>query len=138
MEPWKRYHCHCQVPATWYPATHMGSAAQCRLPTPLSRGVGVFFRLLCARDGGSRVDPPGSRIDPGRSEAHTAGVDPQGAELSSASSTLDEMIARVARSAEGLLARGEESQAHDLFEVERSLRAAQRRLVGVVDRMRRL
>jgi hypothetical protein len=64
-------------------------------------------------------------------------VDTERAELSSASTTLDDLVSRVAGTAEALHRQGEEALAHDLFEVERSLRAAQRRLGGVVGRMRR-
>jgi chromosome segregation ATPase len=67
--------------------------------------------------------------------AHTAGVDPHRAELSSANTTLDDLVRRVSSAGERLLATGDEALAHDLFEVERSLRAAQRRLAGVVGRM---
>jgi hypothetical protein len=56
--------------------------------------------------------------------------------LSSASSSLEELVARVTESADDLRAGGEEALAHDLYEVERSLRAAQRRLAAVVRRMR--
>jgi len=62
-------------------------------------------------------------------------VDPHRAELSSANTTLDDLVRRVAGAAEQLHSTGEEALAHDLFEVERSLRAAQRRLAGVVGRM---
>lgn len=55
--------------------------------------------------------------------------------LSSASSTLEDLVVRVTESAEDLRVQGEESLAHDLYEVERSLRAAQRRLGAVVRRM---
>lgn len=58
------------------------------------------------------------------------------AQLSSAATTLDELVGRVAAAAERLHGDGEESLAHDLFEVERSLRAAQRRLQAVAGRMR--
>jgi hypothetical protein len=64
-------------------------------------------------------------------------VDTERAELSSASTTLDELVDRVTAAAEALLRQGEEGLAHDLFEVERSLRAAQRRLSGAVGRMGR-
>lgn len=59
------------------------------------------------------------------------------AQLSSAGSTLDDLVARVAEAAEGLHRAGEEALAHDLFEVERALRMAQRRLDAVTARMRR-
>jgi len=56
--------------------------------------------------------------------------------LSSASTTLEELVARVAEAGEDANAAGEESLAHDLFEVERSLRMARRRLEGVTRRLR--
>jgi hypothetical protein len=62
-------------------------------------------------------------------------VDPHRAELSSANTTLDELVRRVTSAGELLLASGDDALAHDLFEIERSLRAAQRRLTGVVGRM---
>ncbi|HEY6533594.1 MAG TPA: hypothetical protein VIY72_14900 [Acidimicrobiales bacterium] len=58
------------------------------------------------------------------------------ASLSSASSSLDDLLARVTESAEELRVGGEEALAYDLYEVERSLRVAQRRLGAVVRRMR--
>lgn len=58
------------------------------------------------------------------------------AQLSSASTTLEELVARITACGEGLHAAGEESLAHDLFEVERALRGADRRLRGVTGRMR--
>jgi len=56
--------------------------------------------------------------------------------LSSASSSLEELVVRVTESADDLRDQGEDALAHDLYEVERSLRAAQRRLAAVVRRMR--
>jgi hypothetical protein len=56
--------------------------------------------------------------------------------LSSASSSLDDLVERVTESADELRTIGEEALAHDLYEVERSLRTAQRRLGAVVRRMR--
>jgi hypothetical protein len=56
--------------------------------------------------------------------------------LSSASSTLEELVVRVTESADDLRSQGDDALAHDLYEVERSLRAAQRRLAAVVRRMR--
>jgi hypothetical protein len=106
----------------------MGSAAQCRLPTPPRGASASFshsFTLVASRPTGPLPET-----------THTAGVDQHRAELSSANTTLDDLVGRVASAGERLLASGEESLAHDLFEVERSLRAAQRRLAGVVGRMR--
>lgn len=56
--------------------------------------------------------------------------------LSSASTTLEDLVVRVAEAGEEADAAGEESLAHDLFEVERSLRMALRRLEGVTRRLR--
>jgi len=53
-------------------------------------------------------------------------------ELSTIATTLDELVDRVTATAERLHAEGEETTASDLFDVERALRAAQRRLVGTV------
>lgn len=54
------------------------------------------------------------------------------AELASAATTLDELTARITAAAERLLADGAESEAVALFEVERALRNASRRLAKVV------
>ena len=50
------------------------------------------------------------------------------AEISSLSSTLEEIHDRVTAMAEGALARGDEDMAHELIAVERSLGGALRRL----------
>jgi hypothetical protein len=50
------------------------------------------------------------------------------AEISSLSSTLQELHDRVTSMAEGALSRGDEEMAHELFSVERSLGGALRRL----------
>jgi phage shock protein A len=50
------------------------------------------------------------------------------AEISSLSSTLEELHDRVTAMAEGALARGDEDMAHELIAVERSLGGALRRL----------
>ena len=50
------------------------------------------------------------------------------AEISSLSSTLQELHERVTAMAEGALARGDEDMAHELIAVERSLGGALRRL----------
>jgi hypothetical protein len=57
------------------------------------------------------------------------------AELASASTTVDELADRVERVAHRMEQAAEESLAGDLFEVERNLRAARRRLDGVLSRM---
>jgi len=56
--------------------------------------------------------------------------------LTSASSTLDDLVTRVTDAAEALGAEGEDSLSAELYEVERSLRAALRRLEGVTRRLR--
>lgn len=48
--------------------------------------------------------------------------------LSAASTTLDELIARVVGCADARLARGDEEVAQALYDVERSLKTADRRL----------
>ena len=50
------------------------------------------------------------------------------AEISSLSSSLEELHDRVRALADGALARGDEDTAHELFAVERSLAGALRRL----------
>ena len=56
------------------------------------------------------------------------------AQLSSATTSLEELLDRVISTAETVLAAGDESLASDLFEVERSLRTAHRRLVAAARR----
>jgi hypothetical protein len=56
--------------------------------------------------------------------------------LSSASTTLVDLAARIEALADALHARDEEALASDLFEVERTLRIAVRRLDHVVTRLR--
>lgn len=63
-------------------------------------------------------------------------MDDQRAVLSSAVTNLDDLVARVTGLAESMHAAGDESVAADLFEVERSLRMAQRRLSVVARRLR--
>jgi hypothetical protein len=63
-------------------------------------------------------------------------VENRRAVLSSASTTLEELVARMAEAGEEANAEGDESLAHDLFEVERTLRMAHRRLDGVNRRLR--
>ncbi|MCX7621522.1 MAG: hypothetical protein N2037_11850 [Acidimicrobiales bacterium] len=57
------------------------------------------------------------------------------AELSSAATILEELTVRVVTVANRMASATEEGLAADLFEVERSLRAAQRRLLEVVGRL---
>jgi len=56
------------------------------------------------------------------------------AELSSVASGLEELATRIARITEGLELAEREIVGPDLFEVERSLRSAQRRLTRLMDR----
>jgi hypothetical protein len=63
-------------------------------------------------------------------------VENRGASLSSAATTLDELVTRITETADAAQAAGDESLAHDLYEVERGLRSALRRLEGVVRRTR--
>ena len=58
------------------------------------------------------------------------------ARLSSATTSLTELVESVSTAAEGALASGDESMATDLFEVERALRTALRRLTAVSRRPR--
>jgi hypothetical protein len=55
------------------------------------------------------------------------------AELSSVGTTLDELLGRISRIADGLSADEREVVGVDLFEVERALRGARRRLSRIVD-----
>jgi phage shock protein A len=64
----------------------------------------------------------------------TAPVHNERAQLSSATTSLEELLDRVSSTAEAVLAAGDESLASDLFEVERSLRTAHRRLVSATRR----
>jgi len=59
------------------------------------------------------------------------------AELSSLMSTMEDIGRRVAAMAETSRASGDEDQAIDLYEVERSIRSAVRRLAKVTDANRR-
>lgn len=61
--------------------------------------------------------------------------DPHPARLSSAQTTLDDLIERITAVADALHAEQEVGLAVDLYEVERSLRAAARRLEAVRRRM---
>ena len=61
---------------------------------------------------------------------------PERAELSSLSSTLRELAERITGAAERSDTAKDDALATDLFAVERSLQAAQRRLSSAVDRLR--
>lgn len=61
----------------------------------------------------------------------------QRAQLDSAATTIDELVARIAAAAEHHEDQGEVDAANDLYDVERSLRAAHRRLLTVVGRLDR-
>lgn len=61
-------------------------------------------------------------------------MDDERARLASAATILDELVARITEAGEHLVARHQEALAHEVFEVERSLRTAQRRLSAVVRR----
>jgi hypothetical protein len=63
-------------------------------------------------------------------------VENRRAVLSSASSSLEELLIRVTEVADDCRTSGDESTAHDLYEVERALRMAHRRLTGVTRRLR--
>jgi hypothetical protein len=58
------------------------------------------------------------------------------AELSSAATDLAALIDRITTTAESLERSGAEMAAHDLFEVERSLQAASRRMAQTMREMR--
>jgi hypothetical protein len=55
------------------------------------------------------------------------------AELSSVATSLDELLSRITRIAEGLSGDEREVVGPDLFEVERSLRSARRRVGRIAD-----
>ncbi len=65
----------------------------------------------------------------------TEGMDPDRAELSSVSTSLDDLSARVERLAGSLQRRRQDALAADLYEVERALRMAERRLAQVLRRL---
>lgn len=65
----------------------------------------------------------------------TEGMDPDRAELSSVSTSLDDLSTRVERLAGSLQRRRQDALAADLYEVERALRMAERRLAGVLRRL---
>jgi len=62
-------------------------------------------------------------------------VSTQRAQLASAATTIEDLVARVGASAEHHEDLGEVDAANDLYDVERSLRAAHRRLLTVVARL---
>ncbi|WP_334144021.1 hypothetical protein [Rhabdothermincola sp.] len=62
-------------------------------------------------------------------------MDPDRAELSSVSTSLDDLSARVERLAGSLQRRRQDALAADLYEVERALRMAVRRLAQVLRRL---
>ena len=49
-------------------------------------------------------------------------MDNRGAALSSAATTLDDLVTRITETADAAGSAGDESLAHDLYEVERALR----------------
>jgi hypothetical protein len=55
------------------------------------------------------------------------------AELSSVATSLEELQSRISRIAEGLTSEEREVVGPDLFEVERALRSARRRVSRIVD-----
>lgn len=59
------------------------------------------------------------------------------ASLDSAATTIDELVARIGAAAEHHEDLGEVDAANGLYDVERSLRAAHRRLLDVVSRLER-
>jgi ElaB/YqjD/DUF883 family membrane-anchored ribosome-binding protein len=63
-------------------------------------------------------------------------VEREHAELSSLATTVEDVLERVTASAERLAAAGREAAAADLFEVERALAQAARRLDAVVRALR--
>jgi hypothetical protein len=71
----------------------------------------------------------------GHAGGHTRSVSSHHASLASTSSSLDELIRRVTTSADELSGGQDDAIAQDLYEVERSLRTAARRLASVVRRL---
>jgi hypothetical protein len=55
------------------------------------------------------------------------------AELSSVATSLEELLGRISRIAEGLSGEERDVVGPDLFEVERALRSARRRVTRIVD-----
>ena len=64
----------------------------------------------------------------------TGAMEPVDAELSSLATTLDDLSARVGHLAEDCQNGGDDTGAAELFEVERALKMAQRRLAQLVRR----
>jgi hypothetical protein len=62
-------------------------------------------------------------------------VDRTRAELDSAASTIEELVRRISAAADQQQSAGDEAAASDLYDVERTLRAAARRLGNVVRRL---
>lgn len=65
----------------------------------------------------------------------TGGMDADHAELSSVTTILDDLGGRLERLASSFQARHQDALAADLYEVERALRMAERRLAQVVRRL---
>jgi hypothetical protein len=57
------------------------------------------------------------------------------AELDSATATIEELVRRISAAADQQQTDGDEAAAGDLYDVERALRAAARRLANVVRRL---
>ena len=92
--------------------------------------LGITPCKIAVISGRSRSGPPTRWL------CQTRPMDDQRAVLSSAVTSLDELVARITGVAEEMHRRGDESLAADLFEVERSLRMAHRRLGVVTRRLR--
>jgi hypothetical protein len=122
--PLLRYRDRYQVPATWYGDTYWDPPPSVAPPTP-PRGASASFSIGGARGGARR---------PALWEART--VSDRRAVLSSASTSLEELVVRVTDVADEVQAEGDEGLAHDLYEVERALRTAHRRLSAVARRLR--
>ena len=58
-----------------------------------------------------------------------------GAELASATSTIEDLMARISHAADTYQSAGDETTANELYDVERSLRSAGRRLATLVRRL---
>ena len=69
------------------------------------------------------------------SQGHTGPVSPHRAQLASTASSLDELISRVTAAADDLSGGQDDDLATDLYEVERSLKTAARRLATVLRRL---
>ncbi len=117
-----RYVVKYQVPATWYGDINWDPPPSVAQPAPPSRGAGVFL--------------PGARPGAAWGLCEAGAVENRRAVLSSASTSLEELVGRVVDVADDLRRAGDEGLAHDLYEVERALRTAQRRLGAVTRRLR--